>query len=202
MLGHVLDRLLRVLHPVTPFVTEALWTALTGRESVVIAEWPQAEPGRRDPAAEAEIEALQRVVTEVRRFRSDQGLRPTQRVPARLDGLDALGVAAHETLIRSLSRLDPAGDDFTATGTVQVGAELTVSFDTSGTIDVAAERRRLEKDLAAAEKERAQNSGKLGNEAFLAKAPDAVVAKVRERLTAAEADLARLETQLAALPSA
>ncbi|EXG80376.1 valine--tRNA ligase [Cryptosporangium arvum] len=202
VLGHVLDRLLRVLHPVTPFVTEALWTALTGRESVVIAEWPQAEPGRRDPAAEAEIEALQRVVTEVRRFRSDQGLRPTQRVPARLDGLDALGVAAHETLIRSLSRLDPAGDDFTATGTVQVGAELTVSFDTSGTIDVAAERRRLEKDLAAAEKERAQNSGKLGNEAFLAKAPDAVVAKVRERLTAAEADLARLETQLAALPSA
>ncbi|GAA0255972.1 valine--tRNA ligase [Cryptosporangium japonicum] len=202
VLGHVLDRLLRVLHPVTPFVTEALWTALTGKESVVIAEWPKAELGRRDPAAEAEIEALQRVVTEIRRFRSDQGLKPTQRVPARLDGLDALGVAAHETLIRSLSRLDPAGEDFTATGTVQVGAELTVSFDTSGTIDVAAERRRLEKDLAAAEKERAQNSGKLGNDAFLAKAPDAVVAKVRERLTAAEADLARLEAQLAALPSA
>ncbi|MFG1921528.1 valine--tRNA ligase [Cryptosporangium sp. NPDC048952] len=203
VLGHVLDRLLRVLHPVTPFVTEALWTALTGKESVVIAEWPMPELSRRDPAAEAEIEALQRVVTEVRRFRSDQGVKPTQRVPARLDGLDALGVAAHEALIRSLSRLDPAGDDFTVTGTVQVGTgntALTVSFDTSGTIDVAAERRRLEKDLAAAEKERAQNSGKLGNEAFLAKAPDAVVAKVRERLTAAEADLARLESQLAALP--
>lgn len=201
VLGHVLDRLLKVLHPVTPFVTEELWTALTGRESVVIAEWPEADPSRRDPAAEAEIEALQRVVTEVRRFRSDQGLRPTQRVPARLDGLDAMGLAAHETLIRSLSRLDAPGDGFTVTGSVQVGAELNVAFDTSGTIDVAAERRRLEKDLAVAEKERTQTAGKLGNEAFLAKAPDAVVAKVRERLTAAEADLARLEAQLAALPS-
>jgi len=207
VLGHVLDRLLRVLHPVTPFVTEALWTALTGKESVVIADWPKADPGRRDPAAEAEIEALQRVVTEVRRFRSDQGLKPTQRVPARLAGLDVVGLAAHENLIRSLSRLDAPADGFASSASVSIGgfansAQVDVAVDTSGTIDVAAERRRLEKDLAAAEKERAQNAGKLGNEAFLAKAPDAVVAKVRERLAAAEADSARLEAQLAALPSA
>ncbi|SHN26376.1 valine--tRNA ligase [Cryptosporangium aurantiacum] len=207
VLGHVLDRLLRVLHPVTPFVTEALWTALTGQESVVIAEWPKADPSRHDPAAEAEIEALQRVVTEVRRFRSDQGLKPTQRVPARLDGLDTAGLAAHSTLIRSLVRLDPPGDEFAPSASVSIGgfagsAQVDVAVDTSGTIDVAAERRRLEKDLAAAEKERAQNAGKLGNEAFLAKAPDAVVVKVRERLAAAESDLTRLQAQLAALPTA
>ncbi|GAA3393660.1 valine--tRNA ligase [Cryptosporangium minutisporangium] len=207
VLGHVLDRLLRVLHPVTPFVTEALWTALTGRESVVIAEWPTADPTRHDPAAEAEIEAFQRVVTEIRRFRSDQGLKPTQRVPARLDGLDVVGLTAHENLIRSLSRLDAPTEGFAPSASVSIGgfpgsAQVDVAVDTSGTIDVAAERRRLEKDLAAAEKERAQNSGKLGNEAFLAKAPDAVVAKVRERLAAAEADLVRLEAQLGALPSA
>jgi valyl-tRNA synthetase len=200
VLGHVLDRLLRVLHPITPFVTEVLWTALTREESVVIANWPIAEPVWHDASAEAEIEALQRVVTEVRRFRSDQGLKPGQRVPSRLEGLGALGLAAHERQIRSLTRLEEPGDGFDATASVQVGDELTVSFDTSGTIDVAAERRRLEKDLAAAEKEKAQNSGKLGNEAFLAKAPDAVVAKVRDRLAAAEADLARLKAQLAGLP--
>ena len=81
VLGHVLDQLLRLLHPVIPFVTDELWTALTGGESVVIAAWPVADPARRDEAAEAEIGQLQRVVTEVRRFRADQGLKPGQRVP-------------------------------------------------------------------------------------------------------------------------
>ncbi len=75
-----------------------------------------------------------------------------------------------------------------------------MSLDLSGTIDVAAERKRLQKDLAAAEKEKAQTTGKLGNEAFLAKAPDEVVAKIRVRLEAAEADIARITAQLAALP--
>ena len=69
-------------------------------------------------------------------------------------------------------------------------------------IDVAAERARLTKDRAAAEKEQAVNAGKLGNEAFTGKAPDAVVAKVRDRLAAAEAELARIDAALAALPPA
>jgi valyl-tRNA synthetase len=201
VLGHVLDRLLRVLHPITPFVTEALWTALTGRESVVIAEWPAVDPSWRDPAAEAEIAALQQVVTEVRRFRSDQGLKPGQRVPAALDGLAAVGLAEHEDRIRVLARLTPPDTGFTATATLPVGG-MTVGLDLSGTIDVPAERRRLAKDLAAAGKERDQNSGKLGNEAFLGKAPDAVVAKVRARLATAESDIERLTAQLAALPQA
>ena len=201
VLGHVLDRLLKVLHPVTPFVTEALWTELTKQESVVIAEWPAADASWRDQGAEAEIEALQRVVTEVRRFRSDQGLKPGQRVPARLSGLAEVGLVGHERQIRSMSRLDAPTEGFHATATVAVGSELTVSFDTSGTIDVAAERRRLERDLAAAEKERTQTAAKLGNEAFLGKAPEQVVAGIRARLAAAETDLVRLKAQLAALPA-
>src|SRR6478609_5744278 len=83
VLGEVLDVTLKLLHPIVPFVTETLWTTLTGGESVVIADWPK-DSGFRDKAAEQEIETLQSVITEVRRFRADQGLQPGQRVPARL----------------------------------------------------------------------------------------------------------------------
>ena len=77
---------------------------------------------------------------------------------------------------------------------------MAVELDTSGTVDVAAERRRLEKDLAAAEKELAQTTAKLGNEGFLAKAPDQVVEKIRGRQATAEADIARIREQLERLP--
>ncbi|MFF1724048.1 valine--tRNA ligase [Streptomyces sviceus] len=199
VLGEVLDVTLRLLHPIVPFVTETLWTTLTGRESVVIADWP-ADSGFRDAAAEAEIESLQQVITEVRRFRSDQGLQPGQKVPALLD-LSGTQLAAHEAAIRQLLRLQPEGDGFSATATLPV-AGATVALDLSGTIDVAAERKRLAKDLAAAEKEKAQAEAKLGNEAFLAKAPDNVVEKIRTRLTKAEGDIVRLQDQISNLPPA
>ncbi|MGW4837339.1 valine--tRNA ligase [Streptomyces globisporus] len=197
VLGEVLDVMLRLLHPIVPFVTEALWTALTGRESIVIAEWP-ADSGFRDDAAEKEIELVQQVVTEVRRFRNDQGLQPGQKVPAELT-LTGTALAPHEAAMRQLLRLQPAGDGFHATASLPV-AGATVALDLSGTIDVAAERKRLTKDLEAAQKEKAQATGKLGNEAFLAKAPDNVVDKIRGRLTKAEADIERIGAQLAALP--
>lgn len=197
VLGEVLDVMLRLLHPIVPFVTEALWTALTGRESIVIAEWP-GDSGFRDDAAEKEIELVQQVVTEVRRFRNDQGLQPGQKVPAELI-LTGTELAPHEAAIRQLLRLQPAGDGFQATASLPV-AGATVALDLSGTIDVAAERKRLTKDLEAAQKEKAQATGKLGNEAFLAKAPDNVVDKIRGRLSKAEADIERIGAQLAALP--
>lgn len=198
VLGEVLDTTLRLLHPVVPFVTETLWTTLTGGESLVVADWPE-DSGFRDEAAEAEIENLQAVVTEVRRFRADQGLQPGQKVPARLD-LTGTALAAHEAAIRQLLRLQPEGDSFSATATLPV-AGATVALDLSGTIDVAAERKRLSKDLAAAEKEKQQAEGKLGNEAFLAKAPDNVVDKIKGRLAKAEADITRIRAQLDALPA-
>ncbi|MEV7976287.1 valine--tRNA ligase [Streptomyces sp. NPDC086519] len=199
VLGEVLDVTLRLLHPIVPFVTETLWTTLTGRESIVIADWP-ADSGFRDAAAETEVESLQQVITEVRRFRSDQGLQPGQKVPARLD-LSGTQLAAHEAAIRQLLRLQPEGDGFSATATLPV-AGATVALDLSGTIDVAAERKRLAKDLASAEKEKAQAEAKLGNEAFLAKAPDNVVEKIRTRLAKAEEDIVRLQNQIDNLPPA
>jgi valyl-tRNA synthetase len=201
VLGHVLDRLLRLLHPITPYVTETLWTALTGEETLVRAAWPSADAGFHDVEAEGEIDAVQRLVTEVRRFRSDQGLKPGQRVAARLQGLEASPLLPHDDAIRALTRLTRPDGDFTATASLPVGA-VTVELDLSGAIDVAAERRRLEKELAAAEKEKAQAEGKLGNADFLGKAPAPVVAKIRGRLEEAEAAIVRVRGQLDALPSA
>ena len=200
VLGHVLDTLLRLLHPVTPFVTEALWTTLTGHESVVIAEWPQAENARADAAAEATVVELQRIVTEVRRFRGDQGVKPGQRVPARIIEETGSVVADHEDAFRSLTRLDRPGEAFSPTARVVVGA-VTVELDLSDAVDVEAERRRLTKDLANERKALEQANRKLSNEQFLAKAPEAEVAKVRRRRSDAEADIARLEAQLAQLPT-
>ena len=213
VLGHVLDRLFRLLHPVMPFVTEELWVAVVsgrtpegdadpaGPPSLVVADWPAAESAHVDETAEAEIAALQRLVTEVRRFRADQGLKPGQRVPAQLVGVGATPLAPHEPAIRSLLRLEAPGEGFSRTASVLV-ENVTVEFDTAGSIDVAAERRRLDKDLGNARKERDQAERKLGNAEFLAKAPAPVVEKVRDQLGQAEAEIDRIEAQLAGLPPA
>jgi len=197
VLGHVLDQLLRLIHPLMPFVTEELWTALTGGESVMIARWPSGrEP--EDEAAEAEIESLMRLVTAVRRFRADQGLRPTQSVPALFTGIDRTPLAIHERSIRSLLRLTSPGDAFRHNASVEAEG-ITVELDTSSGIDVAAERRRLEKDLAAAVADAEVSERKLANSAFVDKAPAEVVAKSRDRLAAAQAEIARLTERLASL---
>ncbi|GAB07443.1 valine--tRNA ligase [Gordonia amarae] len=202
VLGHVLDRLLRTLSPVMPFVTEVLWKSLTGGESLVVALWPETSDAGSDAAAARQVADLQALITEIRRFRSDQGLKPGQRVAAELDGLDAAGITALRPYVDSLARLNPADDIFAATATVEVrlsAATVTVRIDTSGTVDVEAERKRIAKDLAAAEKELAQTAAKLGNEQFLSKAPEAVRAKIAERNKVATDEVARLKTKLEGL---
>ncbi len=196
VLGHTLDVLLRLLHPIIPFVTEKLWTTLTGGESITIAAWPH-DTEYRDSAAETEIAELQQFVTEVRRFRSEQGLRPAQPVPARLDLSPIL--AAHEPAIRQLLRLQPAGDEFHSTTALSIG-QTHINLDLSQAIDAQAERRRLDKDRAAAQKELDNTSNKLGNEGFLAKAPAQVVDGIRQRKMQAENDIERIDRQLASLP--
>ncbi len=202
VLGHVLDTVLRLLHPFIPFVTEKLWTALTGGESLVIAAWPSPVEGYADPVADARIADVQKLITEIRRFRADQGLKPGQKVAARLVG-EAVP-AGHSGAIRSLVRLTEPGDGFSVSASLEValaGGVVTVEVDTSGTIDVAAERKRLEKDLGAARKELAQTEGKLGNEAFIAKAPEHVIEKIKVRRETAVADIERIEARLAVLPA-
>ncbi|MBF6097942.1 valine--tRNA ligase [Nocardia cyriacigeorgica] len=202
VLGSVLDAVLRLLHPVIPFVTESLWRALTGGESIVIADWPQATGQAADQDAAQRIADTQRLITEIRRFRSDQGLADKQKVAAKLIGVDAAGLTELERSITDLARLTAPGDDFAATASVEVrlsGATVTVELDTSGAVDLDAERRRLEKDLAAAQKELAGTTAKLGNEAFLAKAPEQVVDKIRTRRDVAAAEVERIGARLAEL---
>ncbi|MCX6465220.1 MAG: valine--tRNA ligase [Pseudonocardiales bacterium] len=205
VLGHVLDALLRLLHPTMPFLTEVLWKALTGGESVVVAPWPGEDTGLPvDPAAVARVTAVQKLITEVRRFRTEQGLPDRRSVAARLVGMDAAGLAGHERAVRFLTRLDPPGEGFAPTATVDVllaAGSIHVELDTSGAIDVAAERARLGRDLAAAQKELDQADKKLGNPKFVEKAPAPVVEGIRERRAAAVAEIERVTARLDALPA-
>jgi len=198
VLGHVLDQLLRLIHPVMPFVTEELWTALTGGDSVMVARWPAADRAAADPGAEAVAESLMRLVTGVRRFRADQGLRPAQRVPAAFDGIAGTPLAPHEQSIRALLRLTDPPAGFAPNASIEAEG-ITVRLDTSTGIDTAAERRRLEKELAAAQADAQVSERKLASGSFVEKAPAEVVARSRERLAAAQAEIARLTGRLAAL---
>jgi len=141
-----------------------------------------------------------RLVTQVRRFRSDQGLRPAQGVPAVLAGIEGTALAEHEARIRSLLRLTAAGDDFAPTAWLQAEG-VTIQLDTAAGIDVGAERRRLEKDLSSAMADVQAAERKLASQSFIDKAPAAVVAKNRDRLAAAQAEISRLQERLAALPA-
>ncbi|MCI0689898.1 MAG: valine--tRNA ligase, partial [Sporichthyaceae bacterium] len=172
-----------------------------GRDTVVRQAWPVVDPARMDDAAEAELAMLQRIVTEVRRFRADQGLKPGQRVEARFQGLASTVVAGHEPLIRSLVRLDEPSPGFVATATLTLAGGVRVELDTRATIDVAAERTRLSKDRAAAERDVTLCRAKLDDPSFVDRAPAPVVSKTRDRLAEAEADLVRITAALAALAS-
>ncbi|NUT47090.1 MAG: class I tRNA ligase family protein, partial [Saccharothrix sp.] len=203
VLGHVLDVLLRLLHPLMPFVTETLWTTLTGRESLVVTDWPAASGGTRDEVAAERVDGLKKLVTEIRRFRSDQGLKPAQKVAGKVRGACCVDLTDQVPAVQALTRMTAPDDAFTPSVSLDVGlpkGTVKVELDLSGAIDVVAERKRLTKDLAAAEKERAQCEGKLGNAAFLDKAPADVVAKIQSRLTAANAEIERITARLATLP--
>ncbi len=204
VLAAVLDTLLRLLHPVIPFITEALWRALTGRESLVIADWPEASGISLDQVAAQRITDMQKLVTEVRRFRSDQGLVDRQKVAARLTGVAEADLSTQVAAVTSLAWLTAPGADFSPSASVEVrlGSDLSrtvvVELDTSSTIDVDAERRRLEKDLDVAQKELAGTTAKLDNADFLAKAPTAVVDKIRDRQRVAGEEVDRITSRLAA----
>ncbi len=205
VLGRVLDVVLRLLHPAMPFVTEVLWTALTEEESIVIAPWPTQEDtnGGAEPDEDAarRIEDAAKLITELRRFRSDQGVKPSQPVPARID-CAAADLAQQEDLVRSMARVTPPEEGFEASASIEVRlsrATVEVALDTSGTVDKEAERKRLEKELAAAHKELDTTGKKLGNPNFVDRAPAEVVEKIRERQQVATQEVERLTARLEGL---
>jgi valyl-tRNA synthetase len=194
VLGHVLDQLMRLLHPVMPFITEELWCTLTGGQSLMVTAWPVSNTSQIDKQAEKVVASLQEVVTEVRRFRNDQGLKPSQKIPGRFTGNK--DVVAFESALRFLLKIEKA--EFTPSATLEI-AGTTIEVDLTGSIDVVAERARLEKDLAIAQKDQKTAEVKLGNEGFMAKAPADVVVEIRERLAKTTSEIERITAALAAL---
>jgi len=197
VLGHVLDQLLRLLHPVMPFITEQLWTTLTGAESLVIASWPVANAAHVDKASEKLVAQMQEIITDVRRFRNDQGIKTSLKIPARFVAKGA--IADYASAMAFVLRLELG--EITPSAQVEIGS-VKVEFDLTGSIDVVAERARLEKDLAAAIKDKQTAEVKLNNDGFMAKAPESVVVEIRERLAKTSSDIERLSAQLSALPKA
>jgi valyl-tRNA synthetase len=194
VLGHVLDQLMRVLHPVMPFITEELWCTLTGGQSLVVANWPEFNSAHIDKKSESLVAALQEVVTEVRRFRNDQGIKPAQKVPGRFIG--SAEIVEYSSALRFLLKLEDK--DFTPSATLEI-AGVKIELDLTGSIDVVAERARLEKDLTAAKKDLQTAEVKLGNAGFMAKAPADVVVEIKERLAKTSSDIERITAALAAL---
>jgi valyl-tRNA synthetase len=198
VLGHVLDQLLRLMHPSMPFITETIWCELTGGESLVIANWPAVSKAAPDVAADKVVGDMQVLITEIRRFRSEQGIKTSAKISAQISGLSG-DLLNYEDAVRFLVRLDKPASDFKESARIEIG-QFSIAFDLRGAIDVKAERARLSKDLENIKKDLQSAVVKLENENFMAKAPMEVVKEIRERMEFCESEITRINTLLAALP--
>jgi valyl-tRNA synthetase len=200
VLARVLDDLLRMLHPMIPFVTEELWRALTGAEggadSLMVAAYPTGRPDDLDTDAEAGFAGIRDLVTEVRRFRSQNGVAPSARFPLTVTSASREVLEQHATLVTSLAGLSEvtfvgALEDRPGWSTIVLsGGQAQVEL--AGLIDVDAELVRIDKELAKAGGDLRGVEGKLGNANFVDRAPAEVVQQQRDR----KADLERTITEL------
>jgi valyl-tRNA synthetase len=206
-----LDICLKLLHPVSPFLTEELWDKLAEfgapRQGLLIsASWPTAPDSWLDAGAAAEIGWLIELVTEIRSIRAEMNVPPSARAPLTLAGAGAdthERVERHRELVMTLARLSSLREaEAPAAGSVPfVIGEATASLAIAEFIDVAAERARLGKEIAALDTDIDRTAKKLGNADFVARAPDEVVEENRERLAAAQTAKAKLQAALARLAS-
>ena len=193
VLWRTLRESLILLHPFIPFVTEEIWHKLPGTHgSIMLAAYPTDNPDNaalgRDPAAEADMETVMAVITGVRNVRGEMNIQPSLSLPVKVQAEDAAvrGLLEEQRgVIVDLARLssfevEAPGERPRAAATA-VTANATVFVSLEGIIDFSVEAGRLEKERGKVEKELSGVSKKLNNEDFLAKAPDDVVAKVRER---------------------
>ena len=197
VLGQVLDQLLRLMHPVMPFITEQMWCTMTQGESLMIADWPKSDLSSQDFSSVKLVEQMQAIITEVRRFRNDQGIKSTAKVVAKFTGLSKVGLDKYEAAIRHVVKCEAGAGNFTAK--TQIG-DVVIEFDLTGAVDLVAERARLTKDLQTAQKDRDTAKVKLENDGFMAKAPMEVVTEIRERLAQTSSDIERITALLEKLP--
>ncbi|QDL90708.1 valine--tRNA ligase [Paroceanicella profunda] len=203
VMAWVLDQCLVLLHPFMPFLTEELWGAIAARPKMLVhTDWPDYGPEIADPAADAELGWVIGLISDIRSVRAEMNVSPGAKVPLVILEADAAAearLAGAAELIARLARVP----DMPRAGAAPKGAvTLTVEGATlclplAEVVDVAAEKARLEKGLAKLEKEVKGLTSKLGNAAFLAKAPEEVVEEQRERLAAAETEIDKLRGALA-----
>jgi valyl-tRNA synthetase len=201
-----LDVILRLLHPLMPFLTEEIASHLPlGRGLLSVAPWPDGEEYEEDPDAEGDFEILRSVVTAVRNLRSEMNVPPAREadVTVRASGDVARVVTSQLPAMRALARIASlhVGPDLAkprhAASAIVAGAEVFVHLE--GIIDLAVERSRLDRELEKAEKLLASSSKKLANQDFLEKAKPAVIDAERERLAGLESSIEKLHAALAAL---
>ncbi|MEK8031403.1 valine--tRNA ligase [Ideonella sp. DXS29W] len=215
-LVRVLETVLRLLHPVAPFITAELWdtvAVVAGRRTdgdgttIATAGYPVAQPDKIDPASDAWAAQLKAMVGACRGLRGEMGLSPSDRVPLVVIGETEFFTAAAPVLkaLAKVSEVQVMTDEAAfaaATAMAPVAVQGAARLALKVEIDVAAERERLGKEIKRIEGEISKAEGKLGNESFVARAPEAVVAQERQRLAEFRRTLDSLRDQLSRLPAA
>jgi valyl-tRNA synthetase len=202
ILRHVLSTVLRLLHPIMPFVTEELYQALSG-EAAITAEWPKPDPGLQDRDAETEFEFVMGIVGALRRFRADHKIAHTARPDAKAEIADPRLAAILQEELERVRAIAGWGSFVVGTGNGSGGPQArlvvpgaVIHVPLGGLLDLDAERARLGKEIAALEQEAERIHAKLNNKEFTSKAPEEVVEQQRERLEETEHALARLREAL------
>jgi len=214
----VLETVLRLAHPIIPFITEALWQkvapltdaypkdAASGEASIMVQPYPRAEEKKIDEKAERWAADLKSAIDGCRNLRGEMNLSPATKVPLLVHG-DAgqwQSFAPYAQALARLSEVRIMADEATLDAQSQGAPIAIVGGDKLALlveIDVAAERERLGKEIARLDAEIAKCAAKLGNEAFVAKAPGAVVEQEQKRLSQYRDTIAKLSAQLARLPA-
>jgi len=203
----VLETVLKLLHPFTPFVTEEIWSVLPGeRDSIMDEAYPEADVSRKDPVAEESAELVMGIVTTIRNIRSEIMVHPSASIEVTVichDDHKRELLAANAAIITDLTRC--ASPAIIADGERPKGAaagifgDIEIYVPMQGLVDVEKESTRLNRDRDKVLNELKRVKGKLKNEKFLAKAPPEVIAKEKEKLDALNTTLAKLESSLVRL---
>ena len=202
--AYVLGRILCLLHPSIPFVTEELWDRFGYGEpgSLINAAWPEPAAVADTDQARAELDWVVRLISAVRSVRSEMNVPPSKPSPVLLEGASQAALGRVDRWMDAIRRLARASDVSALTGPIPKGSALAVLDDATivlpleGLIDIAVERARLAKErdkLAADAKKTAQ---KLANADFVSRAPEEVVQENRDRLEAAQSEIAWLQAAL------
>jgi valyl-tRNA synthetase len=202
--GWVLDQILVMLHPFMPFITEELWSKMGPRShELIVAAWPMADARALDPEAAREIDWLIRLVSEVRAARTELNVPPGARLPIHVrdaSGETAARLQRQEAALARLARVDQASGEVPAGGALQIIVdEATFVVPLGDVVDLEAEKARLTKAIAAAEKERDGLAGRLGNPSFVERAKPEAVEKARADHAEKAAEAERLSAALTRL---